>query len=66
VAGGLRGEFFKAKTPSGVDSDDPAENWEYTLYAGTHWIEAFLVRAGVVVARSGPLYVPVFNKRRRR
>jgi hypothetical protein len=52
-AHGLRGGFD--------DSDGPREGvrWEATAYAGTHWIEAFVVRNGQCVARSGPRYVRI-------
>jgi hypothetical protein len=62
-AGGLRGDFFRAKTLGGADSTDPNENWEDTSYTGTHWIEAFLVQGNVVLARSGAILVNVRNKR---
>jgi hypothetical protein len=61
--GGLRGDFFKAKTLGGAESPDERVNWEDTSYTGSHWIEAFLVRNNVVVGRSGPLYVSVRNPR---
>ncbi|MCL1595578.1 MAG: hypothetical protein M3132_14620 [Actinomycetia bacterium] len=33
--------------------------WESTAYAGTHWVEAFVIKDGVCVARSGRKYVRV-------
>lgn len=33
--------------------------WEHTGYAGTHWVEAFVIKDGVCVARSGRKYVRV-------
>lgn len=33
--------------------------WESTAYRGTHWVEAFVIKEGVCVARSGPVYVRV-------
>ena len=36
-------------------------HWETTAYAGTHWVEAFVVKNGVCVARSGRKYVKVWN-----
>jgi hypothetical protein len=33
--------------------------WESTRYRGTHWIEAFVIKDGVCVARSGPTYVRI-------
>ncbi len=53
AAGGLRGGF----DPMPFDSGNV--RWEETAYAGTHWIEAFIIKDGVCVARSKPLYVRV-------
>ena len=36
-------------------------HWESTAYAGTHWVEAFIVKNHVCMARSGPRYVKVWN-----
>lgn len=47
AAGGLRGDFY----PS--DGVHTGTRWESTLYRGTHWIEAFIIKDGVCVARSG-------------
>jgi hypothetical protein len=51
-AGGLRGEFYDSEGGQGV-------RWETTRYAGTHWVEAFVVKEGVCVARSGRKYVRI-------
>jgi hypothetical protein len=51
--GQLRGEF--SETQKG------RVHWETTAYAGTHWVEAFIVKNGICVARSGPQYVRVWN-----
>lgn len=52
-ANGLRGGF----------DDDSNQNehvrWEHTEYAGTHWIEAFIVRNRICVARSGRYFVRI-------
>jgi hypothetical protein len=48
----LRGEIFKAKSPSGKPSPQPDVNWEDTAYTGVHLIRALLVRDGAVVASS--------------
>lgn len=53
AVGGLRGGF----DPLPYDSGDI--RWEETAYAGTHWIEAFIIKNGVCVARSKPFYVRV-------
>jgi hypothetical protein len=46
-AGQLRGDFYESdKGINGV-------RWESTAYAGTHWVEAFIIKSGVCVARSG-------------
>jgi len=49
-AGQLRGGFEK---------DQSATHWESTLYAGTHWVEAFILKDGACVARSGRLPVQI-------
>lgn len=50
---GLRGEFYPSESGSnGV-------RWEHTQYAGTHWIEAFIIKNGICVARSGKKYVRI-------
>ena len=52
AAGNLRGGFEVSDGGSGV-------RWETTAYAGTHWVEAFVVKNGVCVARSGRRYVRI-------
>jgi hypothetical protein len=49
----LRGQFS--------NSQKGAVHWETTAYAGTHWVEAFVVKDGVCVARSGRRYVKVWH-----
>jgi hypothetical protein len=49
----LRGDFY---------TSEPNRNgvrWESTAYAGSHWVEAFIIKNGVCVARSGKKYVKV-------
>ena len=46
AVGGLRGEFYDSEGRPGVRK-------ESTAYAGTHWVEAFVVKEGRCVARSG-------------
>jgi hypothetical protein len=58
---GLRGNFFKAKLPSGKESANPLVNWERSEYTGKHWIECFIVKDGQLVARSGRFYVKIKN-----
>jgi hypothetical protein len=52
-AGQLRGDFY--------DSDELGTNvrWEPTAYNGTHWIQAFIIKDGVCVAKSDPKIVRV-------
>jgi hypothetical protein len=52
LAQGLRGDFYPSDGGLGV-------RWETTRYAGTHWVEAFVVKNGVCVARSGRKYVRI-------
>lgn len=65
-ANGLRGDtFFQGKRLDGsVIANEPI-NWESTSYTGTHWIEAFLVRGGICLARSGRFLVNVDNPSRK-
>lgn len=49
----LRGDFYEGS------NDDGSVRWEETAYRGTHWVEAFVVKDGVCVARSGRTYVKV-------
>lgn len=52
-AGQLRGDFYLSDVPN------TSVRWETTLYKGTHWIEAFIIKDGVCVARSGRKMVRV-------
>jgi hypothetical protein len=54
--GGGRGEIFRSK-----NQNAPLVNWEVSLYTGKHWIECFIVKNGVCVARSGKFYVNIKN-----
>lgn len=49
----LRGGFDDGEGQSGL------VRWESTRYRGTHWIEAFVIKDGVCVARSEPTYVRI-------
>ncbi|MEY2563336.1 MAG: hypothetical protein QOH88_1529 [Verrucomicrobiota bacterium] len=53
TANQARGDFY--------ESDEPEKGvrWETTAYRGTHWVEAFVIRDGVCVARSGKIVVKV-------
>jgi hypothetical protein len=53
LAGGLRGDAFEECNGS------KNVRWEATEYRGTHWIEAFVIREGVCVARSQPFKVRI-------
>ncbi|MCL4205070.1 MAG: nucleotidyltransferase [Pirellulaceae bacterium] len=54
LADGLRGDEFE-------ESNGATKHirWEATEYRGTHWIEAFIIRNGVCVARSQPFKVRI-------
>jgi hypothetical protein len=49
----LRGGFYDGEGTNGT------VRWEGTAFRGTHWIEAFVIKNGVCLARSGPVYVKV-------
>jgi hypothetical protein len=52
-AGKLRGGFEKD------GSDKNRVRWETTLYRGTHWVQAFVVKNGVMVAEANPQLVKI-------
>jgi len=52
-AGGLRGGFCNGEGNNGLVRK------EKTLYTGMHWIECFIVKDGVCVARSGEFVVNI-------
>ena len=49
----LRGGFYES------DSSNNKVRWEPTAFLGTHWVEAFIIKNGVCVARSERVYVKV-------
>jgi hypothetical protein len=52
AANQLRGDFY--------DSDSGGDiRWETTLFTGIHWVEAFIIKNGICVARSGRTLVSV-------
>jgi hypothetical protein len=51
-AGQPRGDFYESNSDGRV-------RWETTAYRGTHWVEAFVLKAGVCVARSGKVLVRI-------
>ena len=53
--GGERGDVFKSKY------SNPIIHWEKSLYTGKHWIECFIVKDCICVARSGRFYVNIYN-----
>lgn len=53
AAGQKRGDFYDS------DSSNINARWETTGYKGTHWVEAFVIKNGICVARSGRKYVKV-------
>jgi len=48
--GQLRGDFYDGTGKT---------RWEDTRYAGTHWVEAFIIKDGTCVARSGRILVRI-------
>lgn len=49
----LRGEFEEGN--SSVED----VRWEATEFTGIHWVEAFVIKDGDCIARSGPIYVRI-------
>jgi len=54
MVNGLRGEFY-----DGIIEKGGRERREGTLYTGMHWIECFIVKDGLLVARSGEYVVNI-------
>jgi Adenylyl/Guanylyl and SMODS C-terminal sensor domain/Cyclic GMP-AMP synthase DncV-like, nucleotidyltransferase domain len=58
----LRGQIVES-TSAGAgglqSSTAPSTKEERTLYTGMHWVECFIVKSGVCVARSGPFVVNI-------
>jgi hypothetical protein len=52
-ANDLRGKFHQG------DGLQNRIHWESTKYRGTHWVEAFVIKNGVFVATSNPVFVKV-------
>jgi hypothetical protein len=53
AAGQLRGDFYEG------EGNSNNVRWEETKFNGTHWVEAFVVKNGSCVARSGRVYVRI-------
>ncbi|MRR30978.1 hypothetical protein EG834_11780 [bacterium] len=49
----LRGDFYESS--KGTNN----VRWESTAYVGTHWVEAFIIKNGFCVAKSGRRYVKI-------
>ena len=62
---GLRGEFIDARTNTG-DPKSGLVHRETASYTGMHWVEAFIVKDGVLWARSGRFFVNIISRQRRR
>jgi hypothetical protein len=62
---GLRGEFIVAKTNAG-DPSTGLLHRESASYTGKHWVEAFILKDGVLWARSGRFFVNIVSRKRRR
>src|SRR5207237_908978 len=52
-ASGLRGGFYSGEGAGGI------VRWETTSYRGTHLVEAFVLRSGQCVSRSGQMRVQI-------
>ncbi|HNY39953.1 MAG TPA: nucleotidyltransferase [Bryobacteraceae bacterium] len=54
-------EAYRAGQQRGglYDSEGPHYRWETASFAGTHWVEAFVIKDDVCIARSGRKYVKV-------
>jgi hypothetical protein len=52
-ANDLRGKFIQG------DGVQNRIHWETTKYRGTHWVEGFVIKNGVFVATSNPVFVKV-------
>lgn len=62
---GLRGEFIDARTNAG-DPTSGLVHRETASYTGKHWVEAFIIKDGVLWARSGRFFVNIISRKRRR
>ncbi len=62
--GGLRGNFIEAKTNAG-DPSSGLVHRESASYTGKHWVEAFIIKDGVLWARSGRFFVNIVSRKRR-
>ncbi len=60
---GLRGNFFNSKLTNNLPSPNQLVNWEHTKYTGKHWIECFVLKDGLCVARSGKFFVNIKNQK---
>jgi hypothetical protein len=49
----LRGEFYDSEPP------ESTVRWERTAYRGTHWVEAFIIKNGFCVGKSGRKLVKI-------
>lgn len=62
--GQLRGGFIEAKTNSG-DPTSGIVHRERALYTGKHWVEAFILKDGVLWAESGRFLVNIVSRQRK-
>jgi hypothetical protein len=53
AANAPRGDFYSS------DQGLNGTRWESTAYAGTHWVEGFVIKDSQCVARTGRLYVKI-------
>ncbi|MDW8250563.1 MAG: nucleotidyltransferase [Myxococcales bacterium] len=63
--GELRGGFIEARTNAG-DPSSGLVHRESASYTGKHWVEAFILKDGVLWARSGRFFVNIVSRKRRR
>ncbi len=61
---GLRGEFIDARRNAG-DPTSGLVHRETASYTGKHWVEAFIIKDGVLWARSGRFFVNIISRKRR-
>lgn len=58
----LRGEIFRARSPSGKEWEQQGVTWESTRYTGVHLVRAILVRDAAVVSTSEWRRVNIFAR----
>jgi hypothetical protein len=59
IANSLRGEFYDGEVSEGILVKGGLIRKESTLYTGLHWVECFIVKDSICVARSGEFIVNI-------